>query len=181
MVRGATVQNKNADKLKLAAAALLTLPGTPFIYYGEEIGLENGMPKGKNVDQEKRTPMPWDTQVNHVLTTLDTRPWWPFSSDSNGETVESQISDQTSLLRTYRALIQLRNSDTTLNSGSIKILQATNKKIVAFVREADHSLSFVLHNFSAETVADITLSFPMPSSEKKLLTLKRFGDHLIFL
>src|SRR5262245_58700249 len=57
MKRVATDLKGDAGKLRSAAAVMLTLPGTPFIYYGEEIAMENGP---GDADEEKRTPMPWD-------------------------------------------------------------------------------------------------------------------------
>jgi len=56
MVRVATQLERDPGRLRSAAAVLLTLPGTPFLYYGEEVGLENGPTRG---DESKRTPMPW--------------------------------------------------------------------------------------------------------------------------
>ncbi|MCI0411836.1 hypothetical protein L0222_03425 [bacterium] len=54
----------NAGKLRVAASILLTLPGVPFLYYGEEVGIQNGPASG---DESKRTPMPWDDSRSGAL------------------------------------------------------------------------------------------------------------------
>ncbi|HSP07410.1 MAG TPA: alpha-amylase family glycosyl hydrolase, partial [Acidobacteriota bacterium] len=74
-VRLATVLSNNMDQLKNAAAILLTLPGAPFLYYGEEVGLQNGPTQG---DESKRTPMPWNHEPGGGFTTASS-PWFPFA------------------------------------------------------------------------------------------------------
>ncbi len=68
--RVASVLGRDPAKLRSAAAVLLTLPGAPFLYYGEEVGLENGPADG---DEAKRTPMPWDASAGGGFTAG--RPW----------------------------------------------------------------------------------------------------------
>ena len=108
-----TALNGNVDKAKVAAALLLTAPGTPFIYYGEEIGMTGAKP-----DEMIRTPMQWSAAANAGFTTGT--PWELLNPDyARGVNVAAQIEDPISLLSYYRTLIQLRNSHPALQTGGV--------------------------------------------------------------
>src|SRR5262245_11946783 len=93
----------DARRARLAATLLLTLPGVPFIYYGEELGRTGAKP-----DPRLRTPMHWSLQPSMGFTTG--LPWEPLQPDSLTANVEYQSPDLGSLLNHYRTLIRLRNS-----------------------------------------------------------------------
>jgi glycosidase len=97
--------------LRLAAALLLALPGTPFLYYGEEIGLWSG-PSAD--DRDKRTPMAWTPAAGGGWGT----PWHPLSAGPAGTSIEDQLHDPGSLLSLYRTLIRIRRSSPELGLGS---------------------------------------------------------------
>ena len=82
-------------KLRSAAAILLTLPGAPFLYYGEEVGLQNGPGGG---DEFKRTPMPWDDSPGGGFTTG--KPWFDFAPGQETANVAAEAGDPGSLLST---------------------------------------------------------------------------------
>ena len=86
------------NKAKLAAFFLLTSPGTPFIYYGEEIGMQ-----GKKPDENIRLPMQWTSDANAGFTTG--HPWRAPASDFSSVNVEAQTGAPDLLLEHYRALI----------------------------------------------------------------------------
>ena len=86
------------DKAKLAASALLTLPGVPFLYYGEEIGMT-----GQKPDEMIRTPMQWDATEDAGFT--DGTPWEPVNADHTTVNVAAQQDDPESLLNHYRTLL----------------------------------------------------------------------------
>jgi alpha-amylase len=132
-------------RLKLAAGLLLTLPGTPFLYYGEEIGMPNG--PGER-DEEKRTPMRWTTEPNAGFTTA--RPWHPFSTTDVALTVEAQTAEPDSLLTWYRDLIALRHANPALSQGDLQVLDSGNRSVLAFSREHDGQRVLVLANFTAQ-------------------------------
>ena len=118
-------------KLRSAASVLLTLPGAPFLYYGEEIGLQNG-PAGN--DEHKRTPMPWDGSPTGGFTTG--KPWFQFAPGTAN--VAAQTGDPGSLLSHYRKLIQARKSSAALRQGDLKLLTSGIKSdpVLAFTRES---------------------------------------------
>jgi alpha-glucosidase len=101
-------------------ATLLGLPGSPYLYQGEELGLEQSFvppelrqdPRwfnsGKTVEGRDgcRTPMPWTAEPGHGFTTGD--PWLPFGQDAASRNVEAQQHDEGSMLAFYRTVLGLR-------------------------------------------------------------------------
>ncbi|MBI5169142.1 MAG: DUF3459 domain-containing protein [Candidatus Eisenbacteria bacterium] len=161
--RVATELGSDGRKLRTAAALLLTLPGSPFIYYGEEVGLEGGKP-----DPNIRTPMPWnDREPGGGFTTG--RPWRPFSEGRAQANVEWQADSPSSLLSQYRRLIHLRASSPALRNGSIAVLDAGegNRQLLAFVREAGGERVLVVHNLGLTAVT--AGPWDLHASEAKLL------------
>jgi glycosidase len=143
MVRVANQLRQDPAKLRTAASVLLTLPGSPFLYYGEEIGLRNGTTDN---DEAKRTPMPWDGSSGGGFTT--SMPWFPFAPGHDAVNVSAQKDDPASLLSHYRSLIQLRASRPELRRGSIVLLSPPEQgpSILAFIRDADGKQILVVHN-----------------------------------
>ncbi len=141
--RLATALGNDPVKMRSAAAILLTLPGAPFLYYGEEVGLQNG--PGNN-DEFKRTPMPWDASPGGGFTTG--RPWFEFAPGKERENVAAQTGDPDSLLSYYRKLIRLRQSSPALSKGTLTLLSPGNRStpVVAFMREAEGEKVLVVHN-----------------------------------
>jgi alpha-amylase len=145
MRRVATELNHDAGQLRSAAAVLLTLPGTPFLYYGEEVGLENG-PEQEG-DPAKRTPMPWDATTGGGFTTAT--PWYSFAPGRERANVATQTSDAGSLLSHYRKLIRARHASPALARGSLEILTERGP-VLAFVRRAGEDRVLVAINLGGE-------------------------------
>jgi alpha-amylase len=148
MVRFATVLGDDPAKLRSAAAILLTLPGAPFLYYGEEVGLQNG-PGGPRDDEYKRTPMPWDASETGGFTTG--KPWFAFAPGKETANVAVQTGDSGSLLWHYRSLIRARKASPALLKGDLTILTSLVKSdpVLAFVRQAGGERVLVVHNLGA--------------------------------
>ncbi len=143
--RVATELGSDPARLRSAAALLLTLPGSPFLYYGEEIGLAGGKP-----DPDIRTPMPWnDREAGGGFTTGT--PWRPFAAGRAQASVAAQSGDPLSLLAHYRRLVHLRASSPALRRGTIAVLEpgAGSRQVLAFVREANGERMLVVHNLGA--------------------------------
>ncbi|MEO0513314.1 MAG: alpha-amylase family glycosyl hydrolase [Planctomycetota bacterium] len=118
---------RDPEKLRLAATLLLTMPGAPFLYYGEEVGL-----RGSKPDEDIRRPMPWDAS-EHAGFTRGT-PWrepWP---EFNTVNVSSQAALPDSLLSTYRDAIRLRTADERLRSGGVVVLNTGRSDVLAYLR-----------------------------------------------
>jgi alpha-amylase len=150
-IRLSTELGSDPAKLRLAAAILLTLPGAPFLYYGEEIGLQNGGPGGK--DELKRTPMPWDGTPGGGFTTA-AKPWFDFAPGREAANVAAETADPGSLLAHYRRWIRLRHSSPALEKGTVTVLSPTRSgsPVLAFLREGGGERLLVLHNLGGTEI-----------------------------
>ncbi|WP_224244642.1 alpha-amylase family glycosyl hydrolase [Hyalangium gracile] len=158
MVRVATQLNAHSGKLANAAALLLTLPGAPFLYYGEELGMTNGT---TNNDEAKRTPMPWDGSGGGGFTSGS--PWFNFSpGHASGRNVAAQTDAANSLLSRYRALIRARHASEALSRGGLKLFTSTKgvSAALAFVRTLGDERVLVVHNLSDYNVTAGPFSIP---------------------
>lgn len=148
--RTMTALGNDPAAVKLAATILLTLPGVPFVYYGEEIGMTGDKP-----DERLRTPMHWALAPAAGFT--KTRPWEALQADSFTANVAVQDRDTTSLLNLYRRLIHLRETNGALRNGVLVPLESGNDAVVAYVRkDASHS-TLVLANLGSEPAEGVML------------------------
>lgn len=134
----------DAGKAKIAATALLTLPGLPFLYYGEEIGM-----LGRKPDEQLRTPMQW--AGDELGGFSSGKPWEAFQQNYKQVNVATQDGDPASLLNHYRQLIQLHTEHPALAHGSFTTLKASAGSVAAFLRQSDDELALVVLNFGAAT------------------------------
>ena len=141
----------NLNQAKVAASLLLTSPGMPFVYYGEEIGME-----GMKPDENIRRPMQWTADANGGFSTG--KPWRVPDNKFKFVNVESQTTDPYSLLYHYRDLIQLRNAHSALHSGDFNIVKSKNGEVFASLRSSEDESVIVLINLSGEPVGDYELS-----------------------
>jgi alpha-glucosidase len=149
---------------RAAAVVLLTIRGTPFLYYGEELGLRDvAIPADEIIDpparralvdpdfewwnrDQCRSPMPWAAAIGHGFTTG--RPWLRFGEDAATRNVEGQRADAGSVLSTYRRLISLRRSHQALRSGTLRLVQTDTPDILAWHRDAASERMLVVVNFA---------------------------------
>ena len=148
--RVASVLVGNDAQSKLAASLLLTSPGVPFMYYGEEIGL-----RGRKPDERIHTPMPWEPTAGGGFT--DGTPWEAFDAAPEEVNVAAQSEADDSLLNHYRALIQLRATSPALRIGATTILETGNDSVYAFTREADDQQVLVVINLDKDPQAEYSL------------------------
>lgn len=137
--RAATVLKQNADKLKVAAMLLMTLPGTPFIYYGEEIGMPGNKP-----DPNIRTPMHWSSDTWAGFSTV--APYTNLQPDWESLNVEVQLADPESLLNVYRAWGQIRSNLPSLRTGEYVPLDTQARGLLAFLRVTEDETAIVTIN-----------------------------------
>ena len=135
----------DVQKAKIAATVLLTSPGVPFLYYGEEIGME-----GMKPDELIRTPMQWDASDGAGFTTG--KPWEAINDDADEVNVAMQAADEDSLLNLYRDLIHLRAEMPALSIGEIYTIDSGNKNIFGMLRVLDDEIVLVMMNLYGEDV-----------------------------
>ena len=154
-------QNRLANQLlqdvgrnKVAASLLLTGPGVPFLYYGEEIGMVGAKP-----DERIRTPMQWDDARLAGFTAAE-RAWQPLNEAAHiaSANVAAQSRDSDSLLSHYRDLIHLRNGNSALRRGGLTAVDSTDRGIYAFLRHDAQQRLLVVINLSDEPIAGFKLS-----------------------
>jgi glycosidase len=138
-------------KSGVASFLLLTLPGLPFVYYGEEIGMTGAKP-----DERIRTPMQW-TSDRGVGFTRGT-PWERLSDDSLGTSVAAQERDTSSLLALHRKLIHLRASNAALAEGTLLPLTASDDAVAAYVRRAGDRAVLVVANLGDAPLQNVSLA-----------------------
>lgn len=148
------------SQAKVAGMMLLTLRGTPTMYYGDEIGMQNvDIPKEKVQDpREKnvpgkgfgrdpeRTPMQWNSAPNAGFTTGDS--WLPVMNDYKDRNVDVESKDENSMLTFYRELIRLRNNEPALNVGDFHPV-LSSKNIFAYKRADSKKTFLILLNLAA--------------------------------
>jgi len=142
---------------RLAATLLLTLPGVPFVYYGEEIGMTGAKP-----DELIRTPMQWSDAPNAGFSTAD--PWEPPNDDFRTVNVAVQDDDAGSLLSLYRRLVHLRTENAALRTGDLVALGSTCPGTYANLRggpdaAADDAVLVVV-NLASEDLSGCAFTLP---------------------
>jgi alpha-glucosidase len=154
---------KNNDAIaKMMGAFYLTLRGTPIMYYGEELGMENndptrkedvkdpigrtGWPQEKGRDGE-RTPMQWNTAPNAGFST--TNPWLPVPPSYKTHNVASESDDPNSVLSLYRKVLALRHTNEALLEGSYTALNEDDPNVLSYLRRYKGKAVLVALNMSA--------------------------------
>jgi alpha-glucosidase len=148
---------------KLTATMLLTLRGSPFLYYGEEIGMVTTEPKTVEEVQDpvgkrywpankgrdgERTPMQWDAGAQAGFTTG--MPWLKIPSSATTRNVRNQADDPASVLSFYRRLIQLRRVSPAILDGDYVSI-GNDPKVFAYVRRTANQTALVALNMSGES------------------------------
>jgi len=148
---------------KILASLYLTLRGTPIMYYGEELGMENndpvrkedvkdpigrlGWPKEKGRDGE-RTPMQWNDGPNGGFTAGT--PWLPVPASYKTHNVESELKDPSSILNVYRRVLSLRHTNRALRDGNYMGLNQSDPNVLSYLRTYKNQAVLVVLNMSAQ-------------------------------
>jgi alpha-glucosidase len=148
---------------KLMASLYLTLRGTPIMYYGEEIGMENNDPKRKEDVKDpigrvgwpeekgrdgERTPMQWDGSANAGFTRGT--PWLPVPLSYKTVNVASELKDPASVLQVYRRLLALRHENRALLDGDYVALNESDTNVLSYLRRYKNEAVLVVLNMSSQ-------------------------------
>jgi len=147
---------------KLMAALYLTLRGTPIMYYGEELGMENNDPKRKEDVKDpigitgwpeekgrdgERTPMQWNDSANAGFS--QATPWLPVPASYKTHNVASELSDPNSILNFYKHLLALRHEDPALRDGEYVALNQNDPNVLSYLRRYKGEAVLVVLNMSS--------------------------------
>jgi len=137
----------NDDIAKLMAALYFTLRGTPIMYYGEELGMENNDPKRKEDVKDpkgrtgwpadkgrdgERTPMQWNDAENAGFSTHE--PWLPVPPSYKTHNVAAESKDPNSVLEFYRKVLALRHTNSVLLEGNYSALNEEDPNVLSYLR-----------------------------------------------
>ena len=156
--------SRHKERSRLAAMLLLSLRGTPFLYYGDELNMANvDVPLEKQQDpftvyqtgttrDGVRTPMQWNAETYAGFS--EAEPWLPVAENYERVNVEVEKQDETSVLWLYKRLLELRRATPALNIG--RTLDDVPDDVFGYRREVEGSKALVLLNFSADA-QEVTL------------------------
>lgn len=150
MGRSAGVLVQQLPRMKLAASIYLLMGGTPYIYYGEELGMT-----GSGIDENKRLPMLWSADDPIGICNP------PASADQAQKLTigaDAQATDGASLLSHYRNVLAVRNANPVIGSGTMTAIDTGNKAVMALRFEDEKSCVEVYHNLSKKIAAEFLVS-----------------------
>ncbi|MDG2307070.1 MAG: alpha-amylase family glycosyl hydrolase [Candidatus Binatia bacterium] len=141
---------------RAAALLLLTLRGTPFLYMGEELGLEDAVvPADRVVDPGGRdgcrAPLPWTRAAGHGW---PDPAWLPLPPDADLRNVEAESESPDSMLQLYRRLLTARRASPALSAGDFELLDDLPRGVLGYRRSVDGDARIILINFE-ETAAAV--------------------------
>ncbi len=148
------VLGQDINKAKVAASLLLTLPGIPYLYYGEEVGM-----LGQKPDEDIRLPMQWSDESNAGFTSGS--PWRSPNSNFADFNVEVMSEDENSLFNHYRDLIQIRNKEwySGFSIGELEIGYSEESNMIIYLRENGGYNLVVAINLGATPIENANASF----------------------
>jgi maltose alpha-D-glucosyltransferase / alpha-amylase len=154
--RLAPMMNNDRRRIELLNGLLMSMPGTPIIYYGDEIGMGDNIYLGDR--NGVRTPMQWSGAWNAGFSSADPqRLCAPIISNAvyghQAVNVDAQEQSDHSLLRWMKSMVQLRNSSRVFSRGTIQFLNPPNHRVLAYMRQFDGETILVVNNLSSSAQA----------------------------
>ncbi|KQT14729.1 alpha-amylase [Methylobacterium sp. Leaf399] len=149
--RLAPLLENDRRKIELMKSLVLSMPGTPVLYYGDEIGMGDNIYLGDR--DGVRTPMQWSPDRNGGFSRANpAKLFLPSVQDPiygfDAINVEAQTQSQTSLLNWTRRMIAIRNNSVALGRGAIQFLYPSNRKVLAWIREFEGERVLCVANLS---------------------------------
>jgi maltose alpha-D-glucosyltransferase / alpha-amylase len=149
--RLAPLMNNDRRQIELLNGLLMSMPGTPILYYGDEIGMGDNIYLGDR--NGVRTPMQWNSTMNAGFSIADPeRLYAPVISNAiygyQAVNVDAQERSEHSLLNWMKSLIQVRNAFRVFSRGTIQFLEPPNHRVLAYTRQFADELVLVVNNLS---------------------------------
>lgn len=158
--RAFTAANEVESRWLRAAFVQMTMPGTPYVYYGEEIAMRPGTQKVVDGRDTARTPMLWSKGPGYGFTTGT--PWIAFGADADTTNLEVQKDDPKSTYTFYKKLLAIRRGREAFGTGALKILSGDDPTVLAFTRTSSDETYLAAVGMDEEdahttTIADANL------------------------
>ncbi len=168
VARAYTSANRVQSRWRRAALLQLTMPGTPFIYYGEELALRPGTQTVVDGRDTARTPMLWDASQNHGFSTA--APWIAFGPEADITNLEAEQKDPGSDYVFYKQLLAMRHGREAFGTGSLKIVPADDPSVLYFERaSADETYVIVMSMDEGDTHTATIPGVALPGDAQRLL------------
>lgn len=178
--RLAPLMENDHNQIKLLYSLLFTLPGSPVIYYGDELGMGDNIYLGDR--NGVRTPMQWSGDRNAGFSRADpSQLYQPLITDPvyhyQAINVEAQLRSPSSLLNWLRGLIRIRKLYPVFGRGSLKFIKGNNHHIVAYVREYQGQTVLILNNLSPSAQpVELDLTFLAGTTPVEMLGNQSFPE-----
>src|SRR6266545_4260783 len=198
--RLAPLMDNGRRRIELLNALLFSLPGSPFLYYGDEIGMGDNIYMGDR--DGVRTPMQWSLDRNAGFSRADfAQLYFPLNMDPvygyQSVNVEAQHRHSTSLLHWMRQMIMMRKKHHVFGRGSLEFLHPENRKVLAFTRSYEGETVLCIYNlarssqpvlldlsrYEGMTPMDLQYQEPFPRIEARpyQLALNEYGFYWLLL
>jgi len=154
--RLASLLENSHDQMELFHAMLLSLPGTPIVYYGDEIGMGDNIYLGDR--DGVRTPMQWNVDRNAGFSRADfAQLYLPVLLDPvygyQAVNVEAEMRDQNSFLHWFRRLLAIRKQHPVFGHGSFEVCHPNNPAVFGYIRTYEDDIILCVNNFSSRAQA----------------------------
>ncbi len=161
VAQGKEWRHRRASEIQMFAR------GTPYIYYGEELGLRPGTEKVVDSRDSARTPMPWTRAAGHGFSAA--KPWLAFGPEADITSVEAEKSDKGSMFVHYKQMLALRRGRSVFGTGAMKLVDVGNPSVFAFVRSDSTEAWLVVENLT-ETAQSVSAEVEGTLAERALGT-----------
>lgn len=166
VVRASSAAKKYAWSARRAAEIQMFMRGTPYIYYGEELGLLPGSATVVDLRDSARTPMPWEPGAGQGFTSGS--PWLPFGPEADALSVSAQQADPSSSYAFYRGMLSLRRGHEVWGTGAVTLLPLDNERVFAFRRENAEEAYLVAVNLTEDPQQALTSAATLPSAGSRV-------------
>lgn len=162
LARVAREVNEQRSALQVAVPILLTLPGMPVLYYGDELGMTVNEIRGET---SRRSPFPWTAAAPLHGFTTHSHPWVGFATGVEATNVATQTATEGSILAVTRDWIRARTASVALRRGTIRVLSPTEgaARELVFLREHPEETVLVAHDLAARPVS---ARVPLPDATR---------------
>jgi alpha-glucosidase len=153
--RAFQVAQGEESRHRRAALIQFTMPGSPYIYYGEELGLRPGTQTVVDLRDSARTPMLWSGESGHGFTTAT--PWLAFGAEADSTHLAAQQNEPESMFAYYRDLIGLRRGRDAFATGTLKLLDTDTSALLVYTRTATDEAYLVAINMDEDEARSTVL------------------------